>query len=360
MARIVYGVSGEGSGHTSRALSVLPHLVEQGHFVKVVAYDRSYRDLKDRFDVFETEGLTIGQEDNEVSIRKTITENLARVPRGHRRSVELKETLFKKFRPDVVITDFEPMTAYLANYFEVPLVTLDNQHRMRYMDLEVPSRLGPGMHLTRAIIRAMIPRPDVSLVTTFHFSPVTNGRTFCFPPLIRDKIQRAAVSRKDHIIVYFTKEYRGFINRLRDFERERFLVYGQGVEGREGNLLHMPFSREGFVKDLASCRAVIGSAGFTLITEALQLKKPYLALPTRGQFEQELNAAMLDRLGYGKGCPRVNPETIGDFLYRIPQYEGRLTSYQGSDGREIRTKLDDLLADDCAMAKDFHRKRSAH
>ena len=36
MTRIVYGVSGEGSGHSSRARVVLEHLVREGHEVKVV------------------------------------------------------------------------------------------------------------------------------------------------------------------------------------------------------------------------------------------------------------------------------------------------------------------------------------
>ena len=53
MARIVYGVSGEGSGHSSRAREMLTHLVSAGHQVKVVSYDRGYRNLKDDFDVFE-------------------------------------------------------------------------------------------------------------------------------------------------------------------------------------------------------------------------------------------------------------------------------------------------------------------
>lgn len=357
MAKIVYGVSGEGSGHTSRAMAILPYLIEQGHDVRVVGYDRSYRDLKDRFDVFETEGLTIGQADNEVSIIKTITENLARVPKGHAKSRTLKKELFKGFRPDVAITDFEPMTAYLANYFEVPLITLDNQHRMRYMDLDVPDRLLPGMALTKTIIRGMIPRPDVSLVTTFHFGPVTNDRTFLFGPLIRPPVLAAAPTEGDHIVVYFTKGAGSFIDRLKDYGQERFYVYGQNQEGTEGNIIFRPFSREGFVEDLGSCMAVMASAGFTLITEALHLKKPYLALPTKGQFEQELNAVMLHAMGCGKGALRVTGETIGDFLHRLPEYRKKLEQYQPSDGSEIKAKLDELLADGCAMAREYQGRR---
>ena len=35
------------------------HLVRQGHDLWLVSYDRGYRNLKDDFRVFETEGLTI-------------------------------------------------------------------------------------------------------------------------------------------------------------------------------------------------------------------------------------------------------------------------------------------------------------
>jgi uncharacterized protein (TIGR00661 family) len=338
-------------------MAILPHLIEGGHEVRVVGYDRSYRDLKDWFDVFETEGLTIGQADNEVSIPKTITENLARVPRGHARSKELKKLLFKEFLPEVVITDFEPMTAYLANHFDIPLITLDNQHRMRYMDLTVPDRLAPGMALTKVIIRAMIPHPDVSLVTTFHFGDVINDRTFLFGPLIRPAVLSAAPEEGDHIVVYFTKGAGSFLNRLKDYGQERFYVYGQNKEGTEDNITFRPFSREGFVEDLASCKAVMASAGFTLITEALHLKKPYLALPTKGQFEQELNAVMLDAMGCGKGALRVTGETIGDFLYRLPDYRKNLQQYQPSDGGGIKAKLDELLADGCALVREYKGRR---
>ena len=136
MARIVYGVAGEGSGHSSRARAMASHLRDQGHDLWLVSYDRGYRNLKDDFRVFETEGLCIASEDNRVSVIKTFTENLKRFPEGHRRLQELREELFNEFQPEFVITDFEPMTAYLANHEGIPLITIDNQHRMRYVEYE--------------------------------------------------------------------------------------------------------------------------------------------------------------------------------------------------------------------------------
>ncbi len=72
MAKIVYGVAGEGSGHSSRAREMASHLRDQGHDLWLVSYDRGYRNLKDDFRVFETEGLCIASEDNKVSVVKYI------------------------------------------------------------------------------------------------------------------------------------------------------------------------------------------------------------------------------------------------------------------------------------------------
>ena len=73
MAKIVYGVSGEGSGHSSRAREMVSHLQQLGHTVKVVSYDRDYKNLKEDFDVCETEGLHIASSDNRVSKVTTFT-----------------------------------------------------------------------------------------------------------------------------------------------------------------------------------------------------------------------------------------------------------------------------------------------
>jgi uncharacterized protein (TIGR00661 family) len=149
MAKIVYGVSGEGSGHSSRARVIAAHLRERGHDLWLVSYDRGYQNLKDDFRVLEVEGLCIASEDNKVSVVKTFTENLKRLPAGHRTLQQLRRQLFKEFQPDCVITDFEPMTAYLAHHYEVPLITLDNQHRMRYLKYECP----PGLKLERRVTK---------------------------------------------------------------------------------------------------------------------------------------------------------------------------------------------------------------
>ena len=356
--RIVYGISGEGSGHSSRAREMMTHLQERGHEVKAVSYDRGYRNLAEDFDVFETEGLHIASVDNKVSIVRTFTDNLARLGDGVRRLRELRHECFKDFDPQVVITDFEPMTAYLARHYGLPLITIDNQHRMRYMRYDRPSHLDGDGRITETIIRAIVPKPDVSLVTTFWFGDVTNDRTFLFPPILRREVLEADVTEGEHILVYTTQSFAGLEPLLRSCPRERFRVYGADSEGACGNVEYRGFSRDGFLADLASAKAVVASAGFTLMTEAIHLGKPLLAFPMAGQFEQELNALLLEEGGLGRNGRDRHPEVLGDFLYRLPEYREALAKRPEDDHRAIHAKLDELLADDARLAREFHARRA--
>ena len=357
MAKIVYGISGSGSGHSSRAREMMTHLRAQGHEILGVSYDRGYRNLKDDFDMFDVPGLHIVAIQNRVSKLQTAIKNLKSLTGGISKFREFKQTVFNDFQPDIVLCDFEPMTAYMATHRDLPLVSIDNQHRMRYMEYPCPAFLKKDAFVTETVIRAFVPKPDVSLVTTFFFGDVKNERTLLFPPILRKSVLDAQPSNEGHILVYFTQEFDAFMSMLGSFPRERFLVYGAGREGEEGNLTFRSFSLDGFLADLASSKAVISTAGFTLMTEALHLGKPLLSLPMGGQFEQELNAHLLDDLNYGKNGRMADSESIGDFLYRLPEYQSSLKHYPAQDNSSILTKLDDLLANDCALAHEYHDKR---
>ena len=210
MAKIVYGVSGEGSGHSSRAREMITYLEQLGHTLKVVSYDRGYNNLSNDFDVFETEGLHIASSDNRVSKVKTFTDNLKRLPSGHKKLQALRKEIFKTFQPDCVITDFEPMTAYLAHHYELPLISIDNQHRIRYMTYPCPARLQKERRMTVGIIRAMVPKPDVCLVTTFHYGEAKNDRTFFFPPILRQAVLARQPLNDGHVLVYLTSGFESF------------------------------------------------------------------------------------------------------------------------------------------------------
>lgn len=372
MSRIIYGVSGEGSGHSSRAREMVRHLQERGHEVKIVSYDRGYRNLAADFDCLQVEGLRIISRNNRVSALGTIWDNLRRGRRAWQRLRELR-ALFAGFRPDCVITDFEPSTAWLARMYKLPLISLDNQHRMRYMKFDVPGWLRFEQWQTRTIIRLMIPNPDVALAITFFRGEITNDRTFLFAPILRREVCSLQTSSGDFHLVYMTGRFDSLVATLKQFPSHRFVVYGyndrgSSDQGDDANLEYREFSTDGFLQDLAACQSVIATAGFTLISEAMHLQKPYLAFPMHGQFEQKLNALCLERLGVGMAANTADSETLAEFFLRIPVLAATLREQQSTSqdfsqetpqkdccNYEIKAKLDELTDGNLSMLKQLQR-----
>src|SRR5262249_40357329 len=96
---------------------------------------------------------------------------------------------------------------------------------------------------------------------------------------------------------------------------------------------------------LINAKTVIANAGFSLVTEALHLGKPYLAIPVKHQFEQIFNAYWLDKMGYGAYWKDLNKERIESFLYNIPVYTEKLVAYPRGGNIALFRKLDELIAE---------------
>ena len=83
---------------------------------------------------------------------------------------------------------------------------------------------------------------------------------------------------------------------------KRFVAYGfEGVAA--DNIEYKPTSYDGFAQDLASCQAVLSTAGQQLMGEARYFGKPLLVVPIPRQYEQEINARYARLLRTGDFCP---------------------------------------------------------
>ena len=103
-------------------------------------------------------------------------------------------------------------------------------------------------------------------------------------------------------------------------------VYGAGERAPQQNLTFKPVSQDEFLNDLASSAALITTAGNQLVGEALYLRKPVLALPESGNYEQYINAHFLKEQGTGDWVEMeaVSPEVVRDFLQRVPEYAAKI------------------------------------
>jgi len=146
----------------------------------------------------------------------------------------------------------------------------------------------------------------------------------------------------DYVLVYVTSPAKELAALLKQV-RCKFVAYGFGIEGQEDNILFKKPSMDGFLHDLTGAKAVIANAGFSLVSEALHLGKPYLAMPVKNQFEQTFNAYHVDRLGYGAWWKNLGKEQIESFLFNLPFYSGNLRTYPRAGNSAILAKVDELI-----------------
>lgn len=342
MANILYGVNGEGAGHSTRAKEVLSHLVAQGHTVHVATFDRGLQNLKPHFDVTEIYGLHIAYVNNRVRYKRTIAENLLNVPQANRSLSRLKE-LVNEWKTDLVITDFEPLSCHVGHKKRLPVISIDNQHCLTNTVVSYPRKYRGDAAAAKLVTRMMTPHANAYLVISFFTAPIRKRNTFLFPPLLRQEILNATPTQGDHVLVYVTSPAPALAKLLASV-RCRFIAYGFGREGQEGNILYKKPSVDGFFADLTSAGAIVANSGFSLVTEALHLGKPYLAVPVSHQFEQIFNAYWLQKTGYGAYWEELNKECVESFLYNLPHYRQALAQYPREGNGALLGKLDDLIA----------------
>jgi uncharacterized protein (TIGR00661 family) len=189
----------------------------------------------------------------------------------------------------------------------------------------------------------MTPQADAYLALSFFAAPVKKRNTFLFPPILRQEVLSATAQTGDYVLIYVTSPAKELAALLKQV-RCKFVAYGFGIEGQEGNLQFKKPSLDGFLRDLAGAKAVIANAGFSLVSEALHLGKPYLAIPVKNQFEQTFNAYYVDKLGYGAWWEDVGKEQIESFLFNLPYYSDNLRSYPRAGNGAILAKVDELIA----------------
>jgi uncharacterized protein (TIGR00661 family) len=348
--KILYGVNGEGLGHATRSRVVISHLIGQGHEVKVAASGRAFPYLSQFLpDVDEIWGLEFALEHGEVDKWRTLTKNVHKGVRGIPQDWHRGAAVARSFGPDMVITDFEGFVYLYAKRHRLPVISVGNIQMVDrcHHDAAVLDGFRRDYIASRSFVHAKLPRAAHYFITTFFWPPTRKGRTTLVPSLLRPEVLAAHPESGSHLVVY------GRIS-----EHSVAALKASGVPARvyggkdnvtadeqDGNLLYRPFSNDAFVEDLRTSRGVVASAGYSLMSEAVYLRKPMLALPLAGQFEQEMNARYLAALGYGTASAALDEPALERFLEREPQMAEAVAGYEQDGNVVALAEIDKTLAE---------------
>jgi uncharacterized protein (TIGR00661 family) len=321
MAKIIYGVAGEGFGHSSRSHLTGQRLIDAGHDVMFVGSQKSLLYLRQYFGerVREIFGLSFAFVDGRIDKSETLKQNLLNLPEGNKLNDELFKEHFEPFGPDLVISDFEPFSAWWAWRKRVPFISIDHEHVLTLCELEHESKNWFSRITASVVTECHYVGAVAYIVINFFDAPLRIDSAVLAPPVVRPIVQGLQASKGEHVLLYSTsgKGVEGLQTTLGKFSPQKFCLYGFKKEGEYDNCIFKARSTEGFLADLASARGVIASAGFSLLSECLHLNKPMCLLPITGQYEQIINAHYIEKLGLGIAGEKLDEELVGRFLKQI-------------------------------------------
>ena len=315
--RIAYGIHGYGRGHAGRSLAVLAELTRR-HEVLVLAGGDAVALLQE-LEVARIPVLAFGYRGPRLSALETLRRNaplLASLAFGGGPVAEVEARL-RQFRPEVVVSDSEPLVLHAARRLGIPRIGFDHVGIIAWCRPEAP--LSDALQLRRdgALYRLLLGRPERVIVSSFFAAPPRWPGVRLVPPVLRERVLRASPRDGEHLLVYFNQPRRVTPGMLAELDRVGVpvVVYGAGGPRREGLREHKAIDEQGFVEDLATARAVLSTAGHQLASEALYLGKPLLLCP-EDCAEQRLNARELVRLGVARALEarRLSGDLVRRFL----------------------------------------------
>ncbi|EIU7613729.1 glycosyltransferase [Vibrio vulnificus] len=298
--KILYGVQGTGNGHIARARAMANAFAAQHCQVDFLF---SGRDPKryfsmEAFGQYKTcRGLTFATKNGRVDYWQTALENSLLTMNQEVQQLDLSQH-------DLVISDFEPVSAWAAKRQNKPCIGLSHQNAFRY---SVPLR--GASWLDKQVLRHFAPANIYLGLHWYHFDqPI-------LPPIVHTLCYETEQS--DAILVYLPfEQLESICELLWRFKSQSFICYHPDVlaEEREGNISLRALDHHSFQLDLHRCKGVIANGGFELPSEALTLGKKLLVKPLEGQFEQQSNVATLETLGLATVMDTLDCQVVRRWL----------------------------------------------
>ncbi|GIU68837.1 MAG: hypothetical protein KatS3mg002_0073 [Candidatus Woesearchaeota archaeon] len=349
MARIIYSINGEGMGHATRSMALIEELRNKHDILIIAGSSRIYPYLKELHPkVVMYEGIRISYNQDKVDDYETLKKYFRWILKESPKSIKKIYRTFKKYNPDILLTDFEGTTSYIANILNIPVVCICNVHSITKLKNIIPKKYTKELLKAKIVVNTTFPKADYHLITTFFYNPVRRENVFLFPPILRKELLKLKPKSLDYILVYQTASTnKKIFDELKKTNYD-YIVYGFDMEKKDENLTFRKFNNKEWLKDLENCKAVITNGGYSLISEAISLHKPILSVPIKGQFEQILNALHVKKLGYGEMYDNITSSNIEKFINNIQKYEKNLKNFKTEDNSRILKKIEEIIEKECS------------
>lgn len=292
--KVLYAIQGTGNGHISRAQALVPEL--QKHCKLDILISGTQSEVKLPHPIkYQMKGFSfLYNRKGGIHYAKSGAHNFSL-----RLLKEIWDCPVKGY--DLIINDFEPVSAWAAKLRGTRLVAVGHQASFASPNTPRPPKKDP---LGEAVLRHYAPaEKSIGL----HFDAYDD---FILPPIIRPAVRQLRPTDRGFYLVYLPAIHdERLIPHLQKLYDVDFMVFSRYTSHnyQEANIRVRPIDSRGFAQALASCTGLLTGAGFETPAEAMFLGKKLFVIPIKGQYEQHCNAAALHKLGI-PGISRITKD----------------------------------------------------
>ncbi len=305
--KILYAVQGTGNGHVSRAIELIPLLQQYGDVDVFLSGNKSQ--VKIPYEIkYKSKGVTFSYtKKGKIDYWTTVRELQFR-----RAYKEMRQFPVEQY--DVLLNDFEPITAWACHFKKKPCIGFGHQASFQSKATPRPKRRDL---MGETILKHYAP---ASHYVGLHFDRYDQN---IFLPILRKELYELPLDQQNHYTIYLSHyHHQQVIPHLLKVPEVRFELFSKHCSQKEvqKNVSLYPIDGQAFMQSLASGSGMITGAGFEGPAEAITLGKKLLVLPILGQYEQWCNAKAMQQLGI-KVVRKINQDfsqTLQDWLANTP------------------------------------------
>jgi len=314
--RVVFVIQGEGRGHLTQALALHEELNKYGiKLLAVVVGKSTNRQIPDFFinkiDApivkLDSPNFVFDSKMKGVNMPATILKNLKKLP-AYFKSVKKLSDILRQYDPKLVINFYEPLVGLskVLNKNPYPVFSIAHQYIFEHPKYIFPkgfiSERLSIINYTKFTSKGSLRKYALSLYDLN--STVDNIKVI--PPLLRNGIYNLVPEDKGFILVYLLNE--GYLEEIRQFKLMNPTLEIHCFTDKKN--LEIDFELEPglwlhkindilFLEMMSKCKALLTTAGFESIVEAMFLAKPIIMVPLKGHFEQYCNSRDAANAGAG-------------------------------------------------------------
>ncbi len=281
--KILYALQCTGNGHIARAQEILPVLEKYGEVDLLISGHQSQISLpKEPKYVFKGISLLYNVHGG-LSYWKTLLGNDFMTALKNIKQFSLDEY-------DLVLNDFEPISAWACKLKKIKSISLSHQAAMLFPETPKPEHKN---WIGELVLKHYAP---TTYKIGFHFEKYDPN---IFHPVIRSRIRNLNPTDSGHYLVYLPSFSDEIIAKELGQIPVSWKVFSKHSKSKSvhKNVEISPVDEKDYLKEFESCRGVLCNAGFEMSAEALYLKKKLFVIPIKNQYEQLCNCIAIEKLG---------------------------------------------------------------